>query len=376
MITLFSRTMMRHLPLMRENDFRPRILLAILLALNGIVFVVTAYFIGAVEHQMDAETRHWSLILLVTVQVVLLFLTAALLRGAYHLANVGTVGVALGAIGLALFLTEGAPYSPALPLCVVPPLLAYCLLGARIGLLIAVAVPLCLAVQWFGADAWNWQLPALQSRKNPLLDTVLTNAVGYVFVIAITVVYERMNGKLRVERDRERARLAHLATHDELTGLANRRYFRQRLDQACQSCDRNGVGLAVLLIDLDGFKPVNDRLGHATGDQVLIATGLRLRSLLRCGDLVARLGGDEFAIMVYPNPGAVEVEHLCQRIRLAINEPIAVGGCEIILDASIGAALYPGLTHQWNVDHVLNHADAEMYAVKRQRRGQPSTSAA
>jgi diguanylate cyclase (GGDEF)-like protein len=359
--------MVRHLGDDREQHFRANMLLGILVTLGCLVLAIILYFVLIAPFQMDAYTRQWALQMLGAVELILLVLTLLLLRGHYHFVNIATVAVATGAVIAAILLTSGVPATPALPMLLVPPVVAFCLLGVRAGSMLAALIPMVMAAQWYVCTKWGVQLPALQSHKNPMLDTVLTSFISYFMVIMIILVYERMNAKLRRERDRERQRLAHLATHDELTGLANRRYFRQRLEEACTRCDRSAQRVAILLIDLDGFKKINDALGHAAGDIMLAEIASRLRALIRRQDLVARLGGDEFAVIVEPFQSRDEIEHLCERLRSSIAQPLPVSGQPHSVGASIGVALYPNDTA--DVDHVLSYADAAMYAAKRRQDG-------
>ena len=157
--------------------------------------------------------------------------------------------------------------------------------------------------------------------------------------------------------------LHHQANHDPLTGLANRSLF----DQALRHALAGDGGVCVLLIDLDDFKQVNDRFGHAAGDQLLIVVAERLRSCVRHGDLAARLGGDEFALLLAdtkPDQG----EAAAARVLQALDDPVAMDGYLLPVAASVGiAASLPG--DRADPDRLLRHADAAMYAAKRQGKG-------
>lgn len=153
----------------------------------------------------------------------------------------------------------------------------------------------------------------------------------------------------------------HQALHDALTGLPNRTMFREEVQRAV---DRSSVdGFAVLLMDLDKFKEVNDTLGHHNGDIVLIAVANRLRESMRPDDLVARLGGDEFGILLagVSNPGAATA--LCQRLLNALTPPFSVQHLTLEVGATIGIALFP--THGGDVDTLVQRADVAMYEAKR-----------
>jgi len=160
-------------------------------------------------------------------------------------------------------------------------------------------------------------------------------------------------------------RSARLARRDLLTALPNRRAFEERLSVMLAS-RRPDELLAVLYVDLDEFKPVNDLLGHAAGDKVLAAFGERLRRAVRPEDFVARLGGDEFAALL-ANVASTEVAYgIAERIATATDEPLSIGGTEVRLSASIGVAVVPedGMEPR----DVVRSADEAMYRVKRSKR--------
>ncbi len=154
--------------------------------------------------------------------------------------------------------------------------------------------------------------------------------------------------------------LSHQAFHDSLTGLANRALFRDRVDHAVERTARTGEDVAVLYVDLDGFKIINDSLGHDTGDAMLVQVAGRLEAAIRGGDTVARLGGDEFGVLVEPGPGARHRgERVAERILAALGEPIVIGGSPLTVGASIGIAVGHG-----GGDVLLRNADVAMYQAK------------
>ncbi|HZQ38729.1 MAG TPA: diguanylate cyclase, partial [Dehalococcoidia bacterium] len=170
----------------------------------------------------------------------------------------------------------------------------------------------------------------------------------------------------QTEARRVAARVAYLADHDPLTGLVNRRRFGEELDRALQRAAETGSGGAVLLCDLDGFKAVNDSLGHRAGDELLCEVAAMLGRVLRDGDLLARLGGDEFAVLLpgYDAGGARRMaERLTDELRHA---RFAALGQPVRITASIGGALFP--EHGSDRDELLIHADLAMYRVKERGR--------
>ncbi|MEO3386240.1 EAL domain-containing protein [Mesorhizobium sp. CAU 1741] len=161
--------------------------------------------------------------------------------------------------------------------------------------------------------------------------------------------------------------MAFIAIHDGLTRLYNRAFMRDHFDALIKSAHRRNERLAVIQIDLDRFKQINDTLGHAAGDYVLVTTAERMRAVCRASDICARLGGDEF-VMVMPAAGSSQhIEALAGRILRKINEPIVFGGATIFSGASAGIAVYP--VDADNPDDLLVHADLALYAAKKQGGG-------
>lgn len=157
------------------------------------------------------------------------------------------------------------------------------------------------------------------------------------------------------------AQLVHGALHDPLTGLPNRALFHDRLEQALDTDRRRRGVTAVLLIDLDRFKVINDSLGHPAGDHVIVTTARRLEAALRPGDTVARLGGDEFAMLLEGLHAPPEASAVAERLQEALAAPIAVDGREVVTSASIGVAITePGAPPE----DVLRDADTAMYRAK------------
>src|SRR3954469_34957 len=173
---------------------------------------------------------------------------------------------------------------------------------------------------------------------------------------------------LAVERKRVEARLAHQALHDDLTGLPNRALFLARLGQALPRLGRHATSLAVLFLDLDKFKAVNDVLGHAAGDELLRAVAARLEGILRAGDTAARLSGDEFAVLCEDVAGERHAIGVAERVAEALRDPFRLGGGdEVNVGTSVGIALATEPTE--DPDILLREADAAMYRAKERGGG-------
>jgi diguanylate cyclase (GGDEF)-like protein len=154
-----------------------------------------------------------------------------------------------------------------------------------------------------------------------------------------------------------------LALHDELTGLPNRRLFASRLTAAIENADRRSASLALVVLDLNDFKKINDTLGHVAGDQVLREVSSILRKNIRASDTVARLGGDEFILVAQDMTGEHSVERFTEALRAAIERPMMVNDQSMVVGASFGFAMYP--RDAKDATKLLRLADQRMYGLKR-----------
>jgi diguanylate cyclase (GGDEF)-like protein len=187
-------------------------------------------------------------------------------------------------------------------------------------------------------------------------------------VVLLLLVAARLNlafGQVAVA-DRQRQvlqdELAHQATHDSLTGLPNRAQALRMIEGALHRGRRSGAIIGLLFIDLDDFKLINDRLGHAVGDAVLCEAARRMDGLVRAGDLVARLGGDEFVVLLEPVDSESAGVEIAERLAEILAEPVTYGGRQVALSASVGVAF--SLDGGIDADHLLAEADAAVYRAK------------
>jgi diguanylate cyclase (GGDEF)-like protein len=178
-----------------------------------------------------------------------------------------------------------------------------------------------------------------------------------------TAELAQANDRLRASQEE----LSRLALHDGLTGLPNRAHLEEHLERVVSRCERTGSACAVLVIDLDGFKAVNDTRGHAMGDLLLKAVAQRLSSQVRAGDMVARVGGDEFVVVFEPVPGPEMALTLSAKMLAALGEPFDVAGESASVGGSIGIALAPAQGRQPSA--LLDLADRAMYEAKRLGKG-------
>ncbi len=166
-----------------------------------------------------------------------------------------------------------------------------------------------------------------------------------------------------IQRERIERQLRHASRHDPLTGLPNRSFFTERLAQAVSRArGSQGHLFALIFLDLDHFKVVNDSVGHHAGDELLVAVARRLEACLRGGDMVARLGGDEFALLLERVQDGSDAAHVAERIQAALSAPVNVGGYDLFTTASLGIVLSSSAHEQ--PEHLLRSADMAMYRAK------------
>jgi len=206
-----------------------------------------------------------------------------------------------------------------------------------------------------------WKGEVVDQRKDGSLytvDEVVTPLFGKDGIITNFIAIQHDITARKLESDRNH----YLAFHDVATGLSNRAFFMSVLQRAISHARRTQHMLAVLFMDLDGFKPVNDNFGHHMGDQLLAALAERLCAAVRKEDTVARLGGDEFAILLTDLLEMEVITALAGKLLNAASQPFVIRGQKITVSASIGIAIYP--TDGENAQSLLDHADHAMYDAK------------
>lgn len=191
-------------------------------------------------------------------------------------------------------------------------------------------------------------------------NSALTDAQGQV--TSIMALVQDVSAKIQIARQQD-----YLAQHDSLTGLLNRAAFQGRLEQSLAQARGSAGSVALMFIDLDGFKGVNDAEGHRAGDEVLRIVAQRIASTVRAGDTMARLGGDEFLVLLDEGVTRELTDTIGHRIIEALHLPMAVGGRHLSIGASIGVAVHPPL--EGDIDALMNRADQAMYSAKRAGKG-------
>ncbi|KFI06218.1 hypothetical protein JN27_16710 [Massilia sp. BSC265] len=214
-----------------------------------------------------------------------------------------------------------------------------------------------------GNDRWQGELSAMRKDGG--------HYTAWVALTTIRDPHGAASGYMATlsdisERKRAEARVRHQAEHDPLTGLPNRALFLDRMHQALATWRRQRDSFAVMFLDLDRFKAINDNNGHQTGDAVLREVAARLRGCVRRVDTISRLGGDEFVVLLADIGGVDQAAHVANAVMQAVSRPIEVAGQQLTLSASIGVAICP--TDGSDVDTLMHHADVAMYHAKQNGR--------
>lgn len=275
--------------------------------------------------------------------------------------NITTLTVFI-AVALGVMITGGYTISPLVQLFVMVPVFVFLLVGLKSGISWSAFVLAWLVVLLILDNLGYTRFQVIDLEELRTLRDVLPLICMFVLIIAL-VIYETVNDKLKKQLHQERNRFAFKASHDPLTDLPNRDEFQGRLRAGIHECQQRNEKLALIYIDLDGFKPINDTLGHHAGDLVLVEIAKRLTEATRRSDTVARLGGDEFAVILPGIKTTENVEQVVRKILTAIAEPMTVDGDNVQVYGSAGIALYP--EHSEQMDILVRMADAAMYQAKQ-----------
>lgn len=346
-----------------DMHFKLRLLVGFILVIIASVLSLLPFFISIEALSTDIMHLYFGF-----APPLVLFFSALLwmVRRGHHyrLAAYAVIGTGAAALFGGLVVTGGPANTGLIQLLSVVMVLAFLMLGFKAGLVTAILIA-----------AVNGLLFALHYSGFVFVDVTPDSArealhifhwlYTFAILLLLVAIYEVMTGRLKKERDAERKRYLHMATHDGLTGLPNRKCFDQTLASVLALADRNGSQVAVGLLDLDGFKPINDRVGHAAGDVVLQAVAERMKNVLRKSDRVARIGGDEFGLILTNVHALQDVATICDKLLAAIAEPIDFHGQPLRVTGSLGIALYP--QHGDDDQQLRVLADHAMYQAKRSR---------
>ena len=234
--------------------------------------------------------------------------------------------------------------------------------ASHAGAHLEVHVPLWLGRSRYPEGAVQVSLPYAAIDAAVRRDTHKWSLLIFLgLAVLYTILFRIVAGAARALRH-QAAVNEHQALHDALTDLPNRTLFHDRVGQALAAARREHLPVAVMIMDLDRFKEVNDTLGHASGDELLQQAGVRLRAALRESDTVARLGGDEFGVLLPRVVDSAAALTVARKLRKALEEPFTIHGLALQIEASVGIALYP--EHGDDVHSLLQRADVAMYVAK------------
>lgn len=282
--------------------------------------------------------------------------------GNYPLAAHIMVSMLAGVQFFAVQITGGYLESPVLQLALQIPVTAFLLLGLRAGITwLLITLALCLA-SFLAVELGIGYTQLISDQAMVDAMYILLQFVLVLMLGGALVIYEVMNGLLTKRLNEERSRFEHKASHDDLTGVPNRFEFFRRIKSVLGEARERNQKVGVVYIDLDGFKPVNDLMGHHIGDKALQAIAQRLQRVLRLSDTTARLGGDEFALILPGINVPTDIEIIMPKVLAEVRKPIKIDNIDVIVHASCGIAIYPD--HSTDHDVLCRYADKAMYLAK------------
>lgn len=291
--------------------------------------------------------------------------------GKYNSARDIFVFTTMAAIVFSVAFTGGFLKSEASQFLVVIPIMVYLLYGMKAGTMIALWVPVIIFGQELTAFYFGVSLPNFSSTANPAANAIGVNGTMYLLVLAMVASFEHQRSTLKKRIEREQQKMRALADTDPLTGLLNHRAFHEVLELAEREANDTGQHLALIYLDLNRFKQINDKHGHSTGDYVLLTVANRLLGMFRNTETVARLGGDEFAILIRSQTHIKAMGNIISRLQEKTSKPIKYQGATFAVGASIGFAIYP---HDAQcAKTLLEAADIQMYSNKSENRDSART---
>lgn len=324
------------------------------------VLILSTHLFLPLEPQGKAIILHFSSILGSGILIALLTIRF----GGYRIAALN-IFIATLCIGLILVsLQTGGVNSPVNPSAIAIPALATLSIGAMAGVIWGLVVFAAATFSFIAAHS-GYTFVNIIAPHNLAIAEFSGLFTGGTLTLFIVIYFDISSRKLRDLLNAEHAKYIQLAHHDSLTGLANRRYFIDKVEAAIARTSADKNTFCVLYFDLNNFKKINDTLGHHSGDQVLREFAKRLRKLTRTSDIIARLGGDEFCIVLLGLDDADIIKLKINDYAQALSEPLMLETTQYQISASIGYAIYPN--HGTSYEALLRIADQKMYQVKRNR---------
>jgi diguanylate cyclase (GGDEF)-like protein len=283
------------------------------------------------------------------------------LTGSIERAATGTAAAIYITLVAAVGLQGGFASTPSLAVYLLLPLVAG-LFSGRAASLVWSGIVIATYCGFYALHRHGHALPGALPPETRDANILLNLVIACIGIGTVVTIYQSLNLRLRRALADERLQLSHQAGHDPLTNLANRRRFDETLMAALGRANRSESHLAILVIDLNGFKPVNDLFGHRAGDAVLTTIAKRLCGVTRGSDAIARMGGDEFAILMELVSSRAGVETFLNTIHATLDSPHEIEGESVHVGAAIGVAMYPDDAR--DVDSLLRLADDAMYLAK------------
>ncbi len=352
------RSLWRH----SETFFKARVLVGILFAYNGILVLTNIYLLFFAP--LEWQSAWLSAVLVLLLQMAWVAVLVCLRQwGRYEQCCQLTVGSTVLGIAVGVIVSGGPIESPATPVNVVPIILAFVLSGRKSGLIWTQIVLSVHALMVLLALMKLVTFPQMMDLSYIEVHHGAHWLITYMAIMGLMYVFDSLNTRLKKELDMEKARFEYLAAHDPLTNLANRHMFDDNLTQAMSRCDRHNTQTALLFVDLDSLKSINDTLGHGMGDKALQVISARMKTSMRQSDTVARIGGDEFAVIVEDVNSKEDLVSLADKILLLISQPIKGIPNDLRITGSVGIAIYP--EHTQDKNHLVSYADQAMYNAKK-----------
>ncbi|ROS04743.1 diguanylate cyclase (GGDEF)-like protein [Sinobacterium caligoides] len=279
-----------------------------------------------------------------------------------------TVSLLLIVNTFAIQITGGYYESPVVPMLLITTIVAFLILGLSDGLRWLIITIITNILLILSADSGYGYTQLIERQRDKQILASYIQFMLYTMAAGTLIIYEVINKRLTQHLHQQRNRFAYEARHDALTGIANRLEFFSLLNEEIKHCQQQNSKLAVIYIDLDNFKMINDNYGHNTGDEVLVAVSERITDALRQIDTVARVGGDEFIIILPGIENLQDCKTAMDKVKDAITQPFFANSESLDIEASLGCAIYPD--HSCDIDTLCHVADQAMYRDKHQQQRQ------
>lgn len=346
-----------------DSLYRARVLVSIVISYFTIIAFIELWLLLIADISPNGKQLGSYICLFMQINYLMVLFTLRQ-KGWYFLAANYTIFITVLGVISGIAISGGPIQAPSVSMNILPILMAFVLIGKRGGL-IWTQIILTLHVCFMVALSYNIQFPQLLSQASLPMQHMAHWLITYTAMIGLMIIYDTLNTRLKDERDAEKRKFEHLASHDPLTDLANRLQFDINLNKAMSRSRRNNSLVTLLFIDLDRFKPINDELGHDAGDVVLKEIAQRLKATVREVDTVARLGGDEFGIILEDIQDENRIEPIVAKVQKAIRKPVKQLKNRPYVTGSIGAAIYP--LHASEKDYLIKCADLAMYKAKKSK---------